>query len=52
MPGTFITGFFGMNTGGLLWSGDEMHHGTIYAGLLCLAAVIFTLLMLRWKRLL
>lgn len=24
MPATFITGFSGMNTGGLLWSGDEM----------------------------
>lgn len=24
MPAPFITGFSGMNTGGLLWSGDEM----------------------------
>lgn len=52
MPGTFITGFFGMNTGGLLWGGEESAHGTLYAGLLCLAAILGTLLTLRLKRLL
>jgi zinc transporter len=52
MPATFVTGFFGMNTGGLLWAGDEVPHGTIYAALLCGAAVLSTLLLLRWKRLL
>jgi hypothetical protein len=39
LPATFVTGFFGMNTGGLLWDGDEYSHGTIYATLLCGAAV-------------
>ena len=52
MPATFITGFFGMNTGGLLWSGDEVPHGTLFAALLCGCAVGLTLLLLRRKRLL
>jgi zinc transporter len=52
LPATFVTGFFGMNTGGLLWSGDEMPHGTVYAATLCGAAVVSALLVLRWKRLL
>src|SRR6201999_475447 len=51
MPATFITGFFGMNTGGLLWSGDEMPHGTLFAGILCIGAIGLTLLLLRRKRL-
>jgi zinc transporter len=52
MPATFVTGFFGMNTGGLLWAGDGANHGTLFAGLLCLGAVVVTLLLLRMKRLL
>ncbi|MFL5284159.1 MAG: CorA family divalent cation transporter, partial [Rhodopila sp.] len=52
MPATFITGFFGMNTGGLPWGGDGAVRGTLYAGLMCLAAVLGTLALLRWKRLL
>jgi zinc transporter len=52
MPATFITGFFGMNTGGLLWGGDEVPHGTLFATLLCGSAVGLTLLLLRRKRLL
>jgi zinc transporter len=52
MPATFVTGFFGMNTGGLIWSGDGEGYGTVYATAICLAAVLLTLLMLRWKRLL
>jgi magnesium transporter/zinc transporter len=35
LPATFVTGFSGMNTGSLLWGGDEHSHGTIYATLLC-----------------
>ena len=52
IPATFITGFFGMNTGGLLWSGDDVPHGTLFAALLCGCAVATTLLLLRAKRLL
>lgn len=50
MPATLVTGFFGMNTGGLLWL--EAGHGTVYAFGVCLAAILGTLLLLRWKRLL
>ena len=52
MPATFVTGFFGMNTGGLLWSGDETSMGTVYAGIACLLAVAIMLLVLRGKKLL
>jgi Mg2+ and Co2+ transporter CorA len=52
LPATFVTGFFGMNTGGMLWGGDETPHGTVYATLLCLFAAVVTLLLLRLKKLL
>ena len=52
VPGTFITGFFGMNTGGMLWSGEDAPHGTLYAALVCVTAILTTLLILRLKRLL
>ncbi|HTW28071.1 MAG TPA: CorA family divalent cation transporter [Acetobacteraceae bacterium] len=52
MPATFVTGFFGMNTGGLLWSGDAVRHGTLYAAATCLLAILGTLGLLRWKRML
>jgi Mg2+ and Co2+ transporter CorA len=52
IPATFISGFFGMNTGGLFWSGDEAPHGTLFAALLCGGAIATTLLLLRAKRLL
>ncbi len=46
MPATFVTGFFGMNTGGLLWGGDEVPHGTLFATVICASAVIVTLLLM------
>lgn len=52
IPATFVTGFFGMNTGGLLWAGEEMPYGTLYAAVACGAAVLITLLILYSKRLL
>lgn len=50
LPASFVTGFFGMNTGGMLWT--ETGLGTVYGLGLCLAAMLVTLLVLRWKRLL
>lgn len=52
MPATFVTGFFGMNTGGLLWSGEDASMGTVYAGIACLLAVAIMLVVLRGKKLL
>ena len=52
LPATFVTGFFGMNTGDMLWSGDEMPHGTVLATVLCGAAALVTLLRLHRKRML
>src|SRR4051794_40086819 len=49
LPATFVAGFFGMNTGGLPWSGENVAHGTLMAGLACVAAVLITLALLRWK---
>lgn len=51
MPATFVTGFFGMNTGGFIW-GEDVPNGTLYAGLACLIAVLAIVVLLRWKRLL
>ena len=50
MPVELLTGFFGMNTGGIPWQSNEW--GTIFASGICLAAIIGTYLVLRWKRLL
>jgi len=52
MPATFVTGFFGMNTGGLPFGGDGVPMGSFYAGMTCLAAVGLMLLLLKRKRLL
>jgi len=51
MPATFVTGFFGMNTGGFVW-GEAVANGTLYAGLTCLLAVLAMLGLLKWTRLL
>jgi len=47
VPATFLTGFFGMNTGG-----DGAPHGTVLAAALCAVSAVSTLLLLRAKRLL
>jgi zinc transporter len=52
MPAAFITGFFGMNTGGMPWSGDGATFGTLLATAVCAIAVVITLAFLRWRRLL
>ncbi|KAA5610767.1 CorA family divalent cation transporter [Rhodovastum atsumiense] len=50
MPATLVVGFFGMNTGGLLWANHNW--GTAFAAAVCLVAMLGTLLLMRWKRLL
>ncbi len=44
LPATLVTGFFGMNTGGLPMTGSN---GTLIAGLLAIASSIATYLLLR-----
>jgi zinc transporter len=52
IPITMITGFFGMKTGGMLWGGEDMKNGTIYATLVCIGSVLAVATILRLKRLL
>jgi Mg2+ and Co2+ transporter CorA len=46
MPATLVTGFFGMNTGGLPFARGE--HGTILATAVALFSAIASWLLLRW----
>ena len=48
MPPTFITGIFGMNVKGLLFTDDQ--NGFIYAMLMCLASAVAVLIPLRLLR--
>lgn len=50
LPATFVTGFFGMNTGGMFLSSG--HHGTWLAGLICLLFMGLTWLFMKRARLL
>ncbi|WP_232475921.1 CorA family divalent cation transporter [Flavisphingomonas formosensis] len=45
LPPTLITGFFGMNTGGL--PGSATHHGTIFAGALIIGSALAVYVVLR-----
>jgi Mg2+ and Co2+ transporter CorA len=45
LPATFVTGLFGMNTGGLPWA--QSPHGTILATLLAFAVAGVTYVLLR-----
>jgi zinc transporter len=49
LPATFVTGFFGMNTGGMLFA--EPGWGTIGGGLLCVAVLSAKWMAMRWKKL-
>ena len=49
LPATFVTGFFGMNTGGMLFA--EVGWGTIGGALLCVVVLASTWLAMRWKKL-
>ena len=46
LPATFITGLFGMNTGGLPWAGAA--HGTLWATMLALGTAGATYMFLRF----
>jgi Mg2+ and Co2+ transporter CorA len=46
MPATLVTGFFGMNTGGLPFAQGE--HGTILATAVALFSAAASWLLLRW----
>ncbi|MGI4952062.1 MAG: CorA family divalent cation transporter [Janthinobacterium lividum] len=50
LPATFVTGFFGMNTGGMFMASSPM--GTLVGAGLCLTSLVGTWLLLRWRRLL
>nr|WP_321984244.1 CorA family divalent cation transporter [uncultured Lichenicoccus sp.] len=39
LPATFVTGFFGMNTGGMFLASTHGHAGTVGAGLICLLSL-------------
>jgi len=46
LPATFVTGLFGMNTGGLPWAHSS--HGTLLAALLAFGTAGATYMLLRW----
>jgi hypothetical protein len=50
MPATLVSGFFGMNAGGMPWAGAPL--GTLYSFALCVVSMLATLLWLRRKNLL
>jgi zinc transporter len=45
LPATFVTGLFGMNTGGFPW--HDSPHGTLWATVLAFGAAAATYLLLR-----
>ncbi len=47
LPATLVTGFFGMNTGDMLWSHSD--HGTLFAGLAVAGSAASIYLWLRFK---
>ncbi|GBQ65822.1 magnesium/cobalt transporter CorA [Ameyamaea chiangmaiensis NBRC 103196] len=50
LPATFVTGFFGMNTGGMFLS--QGRFGTVEAGIVCFLFMGITYLLLKFARLL
>lgn len=50
LPATLMTGFWGMNVGGLPWADDS--HGVLWTGLTVLASILFSLALLRGSRVL
>lgn len=52
LPATFVTGFFGMNTGGMFLANTHGHDGTIAAGVICLLSLLGMFGFLRARKLL
>lgn len=50
LPATLMTGFWGMNVGGLPWQDDA--HGIWWTGLTVVASIVFSLALLRGSRVL
>ncbi|GBR03143.1 CorA family divalent cation transporter [Acetobacter oeni] len=50
LPATFVTGFFGMNTGGMFLTGGSW--GTVYAGFICFLIMLGTWFVLKFTRML
>lgn len=50
LPATFVTGFFGMNTGGMFLSAGSW--GTVDAGIICFVFMLSTWCVLKYSRLL
>jgi len=50
LPATLLTGFWGMNVGGLPWTEDA--HGILWSGLSVLASILLSLALLRGSRVL
>lgn len=50
LPATVVTGFFGMNTGGMFLSGGRF--GTLEAGVVCFLFIVVTWVFLKFARLL
>ncbi|GAN54989.1 divalent cation transporter [Tanticharoenia sakaeratensis NBRC 103193] len=50
LPATVVTGFFGMNTGGMFLSGGR--YGTVEAGVVCFVFIVVTWVFLKFARLL
>jgi len=47
LPATLVTGFFGMNTGGMPWNASA--HGTLFAGIAALGSAASIYVWLRWR---
>ena len=52
LPATFVTGFFGMNTGGMFLASSHGHAGTIMAGVICLLSLLGMFGFLKFRKLL
>lgn len=52
LPATFVTGFFGMNTGGMFLASGHGHLGTVLAGMICVLSLVAMFGFLKIRKLL